>query len=152
MVTSPASSPGHAGSPSSSPEPGSRHDWDRVHVERVEMERAVPPSGVACVRAGLYLGRLLPVDVEVQLGIVGEDDAAAPATTLEPMWSAWSYHNGSFLFETHVPDARLAGATQLSVHVRPRDRRYEGRALVTITPSSELRRVVAPDAREDPPR
>ena len=129
---------------------GAGGDWDRVHVERIEMERAEPPAVLACVRVDLFLGRLLPVDVDVELDIESDAESALPEMTPERMWSAHSYQNGSYLFEAHVPDARLACARHVSVNVHPRDRGHAGRSLVKITPSSELRRVAPPESRGDP--
>ena len=102
--------------------PGFQRDWEQVRVERVELYRAVPPSSLGRVQVCLFLGRLLPVDVEAELVIEIDGGAAPPATVRERLWSSHSYQNGSYLFEAHVADERLAAARHLHVHVRPRDR------------------------------
>lgn len=118
-------------------------EWERVRVDRVELERAAPPSTLARVQACLFLGRLLPVDVEVELAIDAGDagsagDGAASRTVVEWMWSEHSYQNGSFLFEAHLPDDRLFGARHAAIHVRPRDWGHDAGAIVAILPAVEL--------------
>jgi hypothetical protein len=94
-------------------------DWDRVHIDRLELERGSSPSALAKVRVCVALGDLLPVDAEVRLTIEGGPDPSLPDCMTDRMWSAHSYQNGRFDFEAHVPDATVATAHRIRVRVVP---------------------------------
>lgn len=115
-----------------------RADWEQVHVTRLELERAAPPSTLASVRVCVALGHLLPVDVEAELTIEGGPDTSLPEVTTERMWCSHSYQNDRFLFEAHVPDQRIAGARRITARLRPAGVAHDQSRLELSVPTVEL--------------
>ena len=103
-------------------------EWPRVRIDRLELHRAIAPSPLAAVRACVFLGGLLPVDVIVEMTFATSADASAA----DRMWCEHAYENGSFQFEAHVADEMLARARRIVVHVRP----------ASLAPVGEVDRVV----------
>jgi hypothetical protein len=95
------------------------HEWPDVRIDRVEVQRATDCASLAVVRAGLFLGRLLPPDVTVELTIEEKVERPQGCESCERMWTSRTYENGSYQFEAHVPIARVVGARRMAVHVRP---------------------------------
>lgn len=94
-------------------------EWPGVRIERVEVQRATDCASLAIVRAGLFLDRLLPPDVNVELTIEEKVERPQGCESSERMWPSRAYENGSYQFEAHVPIARVVGARRVAVHVRP---------------------------------
>jgi hypothetical protein len=91
--------------------------WPRIVLRDTSI--TVPPTGDASlrtVRACVHLGSLLPVDVRVAL--VPIRDSAPDFAMAHLMWSAESYHNGTYLYEVTLPLAALAGGS-CAVRVTP---------------------------------
>lgn len=95
-----------------------RDEWERVCIERVELQRASACPSLAVVRATVHLGRLLPPEVCVELTWEEESEAPRATTTTERMWTAQSYDNGTFVFEAHAPGHCLVAARGIRVSVR----------------------------------
>jgi hypothetical protein len=103
------------------------HDPERVRVDRLELDRATPPSTLARIAACVTLDDLLPVDVEVELTIEGGPDASLAEVRTERMWSAYPFHSHRFLFESHVPDEAIARARRIAVRIHPAGTSRAGR-------------------------
>ena len=126
---------------------GATRELGDVRIEHVELERR--PSGIAVVRACVFLGTMLPPDARVDL-LYESAPGAPPCTTCERMWSARPYENGWFLYEAHVPDVEIATARDIRVRVRPADGTPLGDQLgKPIAPSLEVE--LAPPSSSAPP-
>lgn len=123
-------------------------EWERLHVDRVELERAAQRSALATARVCVDLGDLLPVDVEVRLTIEGGPDPSLPDRTTERMWSAQSYQNGRFVFEAHVPDGTVAAARRMTVQVVPAGAAGDLHPPAELLPTVELE--LAPHVADTP--
>ena len=107
--------------------PAFAREWPHVHIERLELERATPPAALAAVRASVFLGGLLPVDVVVELtleprsepNVEPRSEPSARVQAAERMWCEHGYDNGCFVFEAHVPDAVAAQAGRIVAQVHP---------------------------------
>lgn len=88
--------------------------WSGVDVDLVEV---VPQPGGGRVRAVVRLGDLAPADVQVELRPADIDDARG---TVRPMWSAQSYDNGCYVFESPLAGDEGAADGEWIVRVRPR--------------------------------
>ncbi|HET7584745.1 MAG TPA: hypothetical protein VFK13_07555 [Gemmatimonadaceae bacterium] len=109
-----------------------------IHVCPAHHDRAHNRRVHACV----HLGRLLPVDVRVE---VLPGDAAADDARGHRMFSIHSYHNGSYLFEATLPADELMGEDGLVVRVSPR-----AQLRTTAAPAPVIARApaYAPDERD----
>lgn len=94
-------------------------EWPAVHIDQVEVQRATDCATLAVVRAHVFLGRLLPPDVNVELTREEESESPRANVTTDRMWTSRAYDNGSYLFEAHVPIARVVSARRMAVHVCP---------------------------------
>ena len=88
--------------------------WSGVDVDFVEV---VPQPGGGRVRAVVRLGVLAPADVQVELRPADLDDARGAGS---PMWSAQSYDNGCYVFESPMASDQGATDGEWIVRVRPR--------------------------------
>ena len=122
--------------------------WERVRVDRLELERATPPAALARVAVSVALGDLLPVDVDVELTIEGGPDASLPELRTERMWSEHCYQNDRFLFEAHVPDEAIARARRIGVRIHPAGERRGEPAHGCAVPTVELD--LAPHVEDGP--
>ena len=129
---------GSSGTTSPGATDGVGNAWHRVHIDRLELERASPSAAFATVRASVDLGHRLPVDVEAELSIEGGPDASLPDVTTERMWVSQSYQNGHFLFEAHLPERTIATARCLRVCVRPTETLRHRRALHATSSTKTL--------------
>ena len=130
--------------------PAFAREWPHVHIERLELERATPPAALAAVRASIFLGALLPVDVVVELtlepsidpnidpNIAPRSEPNARVQAAERMWCEHSYDNGCFMFEAHVPDAVAAQAGRIVAQVHPASVAPVGET-DAVVPPAELR-------------
>ena len=114
------------------------HGWERVRVDRLELERATPPAALARVAVSVALGALLPVDVDVELTIEDGSDASLAEVRTERMWSAHCYQNDRYLFEAHLPDEAIAHARRIAVRIHPAGERCGEASRGCVVPTVEL--------------
>lgn len=119
------------------PSPPAADAWAAVRIETVSVQSPPRAADAAArsVLACVYLGRLLPADVEVHLvrAAAAADDLPARGSVVR-LWSRHPYGNGAYLFEGQVP-AALLDADRLELHVAPR-----GVEVLPFTPPVGIRR------------
>jgi len=98
----------------------SSDDWSAVTVDAIDVLRSVPGKapGVGLVCACVYLGRIRPADVRVELRC--EACGGSIATALRPtrMWSMHAQEPGTYYFEAYVPEDHLACADRITVSAK----------------------------------
>ena len=118
--------------------------WSDVRIGEAEVTPTHEPDGApGVVHACIHLGPLLPVDVVVELVRICE---ACPAPRADQvvarLWSGHSYENGSYAFESALPEEALHEPGRLAVRVSP----AAGLGLTAV-----LVPVIAPVLRLDTP-
>lgn len=115
-------------------------EWADVHVREVEVARSAGSGGpYVDVRADVFLGRLLPADVKVEL-VAAMPSASGDRFVPRRLWSLFSYHNCSYAFGTRVPQRLLDRPEGCAVRVKP---------AAELPPGVRLAPIVAPLARLD---
>lgn len=117
-------------------------EWADVHVREVEVARSAGSgSAYVDVRADVFLGRLLPADVKVEL-VAAMPSAGGERFVPRRLWSLFSYHNCSYAFGTRVPQRVLDRPEGCAVRVTP---------AADLPPGVRLVPIVAPLARLEMP-
>ena len=96
--------------------------WPDVRIDEADVARThEPDSALAVIQARVHLAAaLLPADVVVELLRVHEPHPAPRAErVIARLWSAYSYHNGSYAFESTFPEDELLEPGRLMVRVSP---------------------------------
>lgn len=94
-------------------------NWPDVHVREVEVARTGGSGGpFVDVRADVFLGRLLPADVKVEL-VASSPTAGGERFVPRRLWSLFSYHNCSYAFGARVPQRVLERPQGCAVRVTP---------------------------------
>ncbi|HEX6535012.1 MAG TPA: hypothetical protein VF041_10460 [Gemmatimonadaceae bacterium] len=116
--------------------------WPAVRIAHVDVRTASAGAHDAPrVRATVHLGPLLPADVRVEAVIGGEIAAAGPEERERQvirLWSAHSYGNDAYLFESPTPPDWREGADAVTIRVCPRTR-------FARAPQLELTKRLTPD-------
>ena len=118
-------------------------EWERVRVRDLAIRPYLHDrTDVVRVETVVHLGRLTPADVCVELS--GDERAGIPdaGRWALPMHVGRSYRNGTFVFDVLVRAPFPSPSSEVTVRVRPNDRRQWASVPPPVTRSFSWREAV----------